>query len=106
MGERQRLTIARVFLRNPPVLILDEATSSVDSITERRIQEALEALFRNRTTLVIAHRLSTVRQADNIIVLDKGRILEQGNHHELLENDGPYAELWRHQLDVIPSGEV
>ncbi len=102
MGEKQRLTIARAFLRNPPVLILDEATSSVDSITERKIQAALEELFRNRTTLVIAHRLSTVRQADNIVVLDKGRILEQGSHADLLERDGPYAELWRHQLDVIP----
>ena len=106
MGEKQRLTIARVFLRNPPVLILDEATSSVDSITERKIQAALEELFRNRTTLVIAHRLSTVRQADNIVVLDKGCILEQGTHQELLKNNGPYAELCRHQLDMIPKGQA
>jgi len=102
MGERQRLTIARVFLRNPPVLILDEATSSVDSITERQIQAALQKLFQNRTTLIIAHRLSTVRQADNIVVLDKGRILEQGSHQKLLESNGAYAKLWQHQLNVIP----
>ena len=93
-------------MRNPPVLILDEATSSVDSITERKIQAALEELFRNRTTLVIAHRLSTVRQADNIVVLDKGCILEQGTHQELLKNNGPYAELCRHQLDMIPNGQA
>ena len=102
MGEKQRLTIARLFLRNPPVLILDEATSSVDSITERKIQEALDELFVNRTTLVIAHRLSTVRRADNIIVLEKGRILEQGSHDQLITEGGAYAELWRHQQDHIP----
>ncbi|MBT6958511.1 MAG: ATP-binding cassette domain-containing protein, partial [Opitutae bacterium] len=102
MGEKQRLTIARVFLRNPPLLILDEATSSVDSITEHQIQTALEKLFQNRTTLIIAHRLSTVRQADNIVVLDKGRILEQGTHQKLLDRNGSYAQLWHHQLNVIP----
>ncbi len=102
MGEKQRLTIARVFLRDPPVLILDEATSSVDSITERQIQAALRELFRNRTTLVIAHRLSTVRDADRIVVLGGGKILEQGGHEKLLEREGPYTKLWRHQQDVIP----
>lgn len=102
MGEKQRLTIARLFLRNPPVLILDEATSSVDSITERQIQAALEGLFVNRTTLVIAHRLSTVRRANHIVVLEHGRILEQGSHGELVSRKGAYAELWSHQLDQIP----
>ena len=106
MGEKQRLTIARLFLRNPPVLILDEATSSVDSITERKIQEALDELFVNRTTLVIAHRLSTVRRADNIVVLEQGKILEQGSHENLIQKNGAYAELWRHQLDHIPEPEV
>lgn len=102
MGEKQRLTIARVLLKNPPVVILDEATSSVDTITERLIQRALETLTENRTTLIIAHRLSTVHRADQIIVLDQGKIIEQGNHDSLLEKEGHYARLWNHQQDLIP----
>lgn len=103
MGEKQRLTIARVLLRNPPLVILDEATSSVDTITEKQIQQALDNLVQDRTVLVIAHRLSTVRQADQIVVLDQGRILEKGAHAELLESGGHYAELWSHQSDLIPT---
>ncbi len=101
-GEKQRLTIARVLLKNPPFVILDEATASVDTITERKIQEALEHLVQERTVLVIAHRLSTVRRADKIVVLEQGRILESGTHHDLLAREGHYAELWRHQSDLIP----
>jgi len=101
-GEKQRLTIARVLLKNPPLVILDEATASVDTITERKIQEALEHLMEQRTVLVIAHRLSTVRQADKIVVMEKGRIIEAGNHDELTAANGHYANLWRHQSDMIP----
>lgn len=101
-GEKQRLTIARVLLKNPPFVILDEATASVDTITERKIQSALEHLMKERTVLVIAHRLSTVRQADNIVVLEKGKIIESGNHDELITQDGHYADLWKHQSDLIP----
>ncbi len=102
MGEKQRLTIARVLLKNPPLIILDEATSSVDSVTERHIQEALQNLMKNRTVLIIAHRLSTVRMADQIIVLDHGSIAEAGTHGELLALSGRYSELWHTQLDFIP----
>lgn len=102
MGEKQRLTIARVLLKNPPVVILDEATSSVDTITERLIQKALNTLTRNRTTLIIAHRLSTVHRANQIVVLEHGNIIEQGTHQTLLEDGGHYASLWNHQQDLIP----
>ena len=101
-GEKQRLTIARVFLKNPPFVILDEATASVDTITERKIQEALEHLMQDRTVLVIAHRLSTVRRADTIVVLEQGRIIESGSHDALIEAEGHYARLWSHQSDQIP----
>ena len=101
-GEKQRLTIARVLLKNPPFVILDEATASVDTITERKIQQALDHLVQQRTVLVIAHRLSTVRRADKIVVLDAGHILESGTHEALLAKDGHYANLWRHQSDLIP----
>jgi ATP-binding cassette subfamily B protein len=92
-GEKQRIAIARTILRNPPVLVLDEATSSLDVATERAVGEALERLAEGRTTLVIAHRLSTVRDADQIVVLDKGEVAERGTHEELLALGGRYAAL-------------
>ena len=97
-GQRQRIAIGRALLKNAPVLILDEATSSLDSKSERRIQEALKVLMKGRTTLVIAHRLSTVESADQIIVLDQGNIVESGTHRELLRLDGQYASLYRMQF--------
>ncbi|MFV2092542.1 MAG: ABC transporter ATP-binding protein/permease [Hyphomicrobiales bacterium] len=96
-GEKQRVAIARTILKGPPILILDEATSALDSFTEAEIQSALNAVSRGRTTLVIAHRLSTVIDADEIVVLDKGRIVERGNHARLLELGGHYADLWQRQ---------
>ncbi|HEX4746224.1 MAG TPA: ABC transporter ATP-binding protein, partial [Gaiellaceae bacterium] len=92
-GEKQRMAIARTILRNPPVLVLDEATSSLDTQTERLVQEALERLSQGRTTLAIAHRLSTVRDADQIVVLDKGRVVEVGTYEELLSRGGHFAAL-------------
>lgn len=100
-GEKQRLTIARVLLKNPPFVILDEATASVDTITERKIQRALDHLVEERTVLVIAHRLSTVRRADKIIVLNAGEVIESGTHADLLAQCGHYAKLWNHQSDMI-----
>jgi len=97
-GQRQRIAIGRALLKNAPVLILDEATSSLDSKSERRIQEALDALMAERTTLVIAHRLSTVEKADQIIVLDEGRVVESGTHATLLKHEGRYASLYRMQF--------
>ncbi len=99
-GQRQRLAIARALLKNAPILILDEATSALDTESERKIQDALENLMRDRTTLVIAHRLSTVQNADLIVVMDDGRILETGTHEELLARDGPYSALYRVQLEA------
>ena len=94
-GQRQRLAIARVFLKNPAVVVLDEATSSLDTESERAIEAAMEDLLRGRSTLIIAHRLSTVRRADRVVVLDRGRIVEQGTHDQLLELGGLYARLYR-----------
>src|SRR5438094_5111429 len=98
VGEKQRLSIARALLKDPPILILDEATASVDTQTERMIQEALEHLMANRTSFVIAHRLSTVRHADQILVLDRGRIVERGRHGELIALGGIYAKLWENSF--------
>lgn len=103
-GQKQLLTIARVILANPSILILDEATSSVDTRTEVQIQKAMNSLMQGRTSFVIAHRLSTIRDADLILVMNNGTIIEQGNHHELLEKDGFYADLYNSQFSAA-SGE-
>ncbi len=103
-GERQRLAIARALLRNPPILLLDEATSALDTESERLVQDALERLMRDRTVLVIAHRLSTVQHADRILVFDAGRIVEQGRHAQLLECGGIYRRLHELQFrDAAPT---
>ena len=96
-GQKQRISIARIFLKNPPVLILDEATSALDSVTEAKLQETFEKLSQGRTTIIIAHRLSTVRNADRIAVIENGRVVELGSHHELMEKNGAYAQLVRTQ---------
>jgi len=103
-GQRQRIAIARALLKDAPILILDEATSALDTESERYIQHAIEHLMENRTTLVIAHRLSTIEHADHILVMDEGKILEQGTHAALLENDGVYAKL--HRMQFRDAGEI
>jgi ATP-binding cassette subfamily B protein len=104
-GEKQRVAIARTILKNPPILLLDEATSALDTHTEREIQAALREVSRNRTTLVIAHRLSTVIDADQILVLDQGRIVERGRHEELLALNGAYAAMWNRQREAAEARE-
>jgi ATP-binding cassette subfamily B protein len=99
-GQKQRLSIARVFLKNPPIIIFDEATSSLDNESERAVQESLEKLSTNRTTIVIAHRLSTVRNAQRIVVLTDNGIEEQGTHEELIALGGAYAHLYNVQLEI------
>jgi ATP-binding cassette subfamily B protein len=100
-GQRQRISIARVLLKDPKILILDEATSAVDNETEAALQRSIERIARKRTTLIIAHRLSTVRQADRIIVLDDGAIVEDGDHDALVEAQGQYAHLWSIQTGQL-----
>jgi ATP-binding cassette, subfamily B, bacterial len=100
-GQRQRLAIARAILKNPPILILDEATSAVDNETEAAIQRSLEQITKNRTTIAIAHRLSTIRNADCIYVMEQGQLVEQGRHEELVEKQGIYANLWRVQMGEV-----
>jgi ATP-binding cassette, subfamily B, heavy metal transporter len=104
-GEKQRVAIARTVLKAPPILVLDEATSALDSHTEREIQDSLERVSRNRTSLVIAHRLSTIVAADEIIVLDQGRIAERGTHAQLLATDGLYASMWNRQREAQEARE-
>jgi ATP-binding cassette subfamily B protein len=104
-GEKQRVAIARTILKGPPILLLDEATSALDSHTEKEIQDALERVSANRTTLVIAHRLSTIVGADEIIVLDRGMIVERGAHHDLLRAGGLYASMWNRQREAEEARE-
>ena len=93
-GQRQRIAIARVLLKNAPILVLDEATSALDSEVEAAIQNQLANILENKTALVIAHRLSTINKLDRLIVMDAGKVVEMGTHHELLKKPGHYAELW------------
>jgi subfamily B ATP-binding cassette protein MsbA len=104
-GQRQRLAIARALLKNAPILVLDEATSALDSESERHIQAALETLIQGRTTIVIAHRLSTVERANRIVVLQQGRVVESGTHGQLLASGGLYARLYRTQFQMTEAEE-
>jgi ABC-type multidrug transport system fused ATPase/permease subunit len=96
-GERQRIALARMILRNPKILILDEATSSLDSVSEKDIMTTIDALSKKRTTIIVAHRLSTIQNCDRIFVVEKGEIIERGPHSELLAAKGRYSELWESQ---------
>ena len=97
-GQRQRIAIARVFLKDPAVVVLDEATSSLDNESERLVEEAMEELLRGRSTLIIAHRLSTVRRADRVLVLERGHVVEEGTHAELVGQAGLYGRLYQAEL--------
>ena len=105
-GQRQRLSIARTILLDPPILILDDSTSSVDMGTEHRIQEALKEVIKGRTTFVIAHRLSTVKSADLVLVLEDGEIVERGSHQDLCDHDGFYRKIYDLQLRPQEEGAV
>ena len=105
-GQRQRIAIARAILKDSPILILDEATSALDTDSERYIQAALDGLIKDRTTFVIAHRLSTVEKADRILVMESGRIIEQGSHAELLSANGRYAQLYNQEFDSADDAVV
>ena len=98
-GQRQRIAIARAILKNAPILLLDEATSALDTESEQHVQAALDTLMQNRTSIVIAHRLSTVENADRILVMDKGEIIESGSHMQLMEKNGYYTKLYQKELE-------
>jgi ATP-binding cassette subfamily B protein len=105
-GQRQRIAIARVFLKNPKLLILDEATSALDNITEMQIQSSLEELSLGRTVIVVAHRLSTIKNADKIVVVSDGGVLEMGTHDELMEKNGEYARLYSYQFKSLEAAAI
>jgi ATP-binding cassette subfamily B protein len=105
-GEKQRVGIARTLLKNPPILLLDEATSALDTQTERDIQDSLQAMSRGRSVITIAHRLSTIVEADRIIVLEEGRIVEEGRHDDLVAQGGRYAAMWARQSAEEESAEA
>lgn len=105
-GQRQRLTIARAFLRNSPILLLDEPTSALDSVTEAGLQRSLNRLSEGRTTIVVAHRLKTIRNADRIFVMEKGKIVQVGTHEELISMEGAYKRLYQQQSEEEPGGAV
>ncbi|MBQ3074672.1 MAG: ATP-binding cassette domain-containing protein, partial [Clostridia bacterium] len=100
-GEKQRISIARAILKDPKILILDEATAAMDTKTERKIQEALRVISKDRTTITIAHRLSTLRDADHLIVIEEGKMVETGTHEELLQRDGVYKKLYTLQMEAL-----
>ena len=105
-GQRQRIAIARAMLKNTPILIMDEATSALDSVTEQQIHESLTTLMQNRTTIVVAHRLSTLLEMDRIMVFDSGKVIEDGTHLELLNENGHYAKMWHMQAGgFLPDNE-